>query len=196
MIQGTPEWFQERVGRITASRFGDVIANPKTKRYNNYKTELALELSGTPVFENDAPWHDHGKEMEPRGRGTYSFMTDNDVKEIGVIVHPKYDFISCSPDGIIGDSGGLEIKSRISHKAHIKCVEKGMPSEHKAQVQGSLWVTGREWWDFVSYFEDPDGLIDSDITIDRIYPDEKYHKKLEKACLKFWDAVQEKLKCK
>lgn len=198
MIQGSKEWFAARAGKITASRFGDVLANPKTKRYQEYLTEIVDDLSGVPHIEDEKPWFKHGKEMEPRARSAYEWECfkkgeDITVVEKGLIIHPKYDFISCSPDGLILPKKGIEIKSRVSHEAHKKSIKSGLPSNHKPQVQGCLWVTGFDSWDYVSYFEDPDGRLEDDIYIEIIEPDLEYHERLEKACLKFWEDVQSKL---
>lgn len=201
MIQNSPEWFEARKGKITASRFGDVLAKPTTKRYQQYQTDLVNELLGIPDFRDndDKPWFRHGVELEPKARSWYEwemFIAGNmdPVIEIGMITHSKYDFISCSPDGLYGSTRGLEIKSRISHAEHLKSVNGGLPSNYKPQVLGSLWVTGLEQWDFVSFFQDPDGLIKSDINITEVFPDPEYFQRLESECLIFWNEVQEKVK--
>ncbi len=205
MIQGSDEWFAARAGKITASRLGDVLANPKTKRYKNYLQEIVDDLLGIPSFgDNDKPWFEHGKRLEPIARKRYEWEcfrsgSDIEVTEIPIIVHPKYNYISCSPDGIIDmqdgiNDYGLEIKCRVSNKAHQASIKAGLPSNYKPQVQGCLWVTGCKRWDFVSYFEDPDGIIETDINITVVEPDLEYHQKLETACLSFWEDVQAALK--
>jgi len=196
MIQGSPEWFAARMGKITSSRFGDVIAAPATKRYQNYQQELVDDLMGVPHFgEDDKPWFRHGKEMEPEARSQYEWYMftkghEAEVEEVGMIVHPKHDFISCSPDGVINGSKGLEIKSRISHKAHLSSIKAGLPSNYKPQVQGSLWVSGFDEWDFISFFKDPDGMVDMDLNVTTVFPDLSYFERLEGACLRFWEEVQ------
>jgi len=200
MIQNSPEWFAARKGKITASRFGDVLANQKTKRYQQYQTELVNELLGIPDFKDDEdkPWFQHGKELEPKARSWYEWEmiikgNPDPVTEIGMIVHPSYDFISCSPDGLHGHNKGIEIKSRISHKEHLKSIKAEVPSNYKPQVIGSLWVSGFEQWDFITFFEDPEGLIKSDIHITEVFPDPEYFERLEAACLSFWGEVQDKV---
>lgn len=162
---------------------------------------MVNEILGIPDFKGDEekPWFQHGKELEPKARAWYEWEmivkgNDEPVTEVGLIVHPDYDFISCSPDGLRGSNKGLEIKSRISHKEHLKSIKSGLPSNYKPQVLGSLWVTGFEQWDFISFFEDPDGLIPSDINITEIMPDQEYFKRLEISCVNFWDEVQGKVK--
>jgi|GEM_PF-2398455 len=196
MIQNSPEWFEARKKRITASRFGDVLASPTTKRYQSYQRDIVNNILGVPDFGEDSkPWFKHGAEMESEARARYEWHMLStgrivDVKEVAMIVHPKYNFISCSPDGVIYPDKGIEIKSRISHKSHLQSIKSGLPSNYKPQVLGSLWVSGFREWDFISFFRDPDGLIDDDLNVTTIYPNEKYFKRLEDACLRFWEEVQ------
>jgi len=184
--QNSEEWKDGRRGRITASRFGDVIAKPSSKRHQIYLQQLRLDIKGVPRFERDTPWFDHGKEMEPEARGLYAWEKQVDVEEVGLIVHPKYDFISCSPDGLVGGDGGIEIKSRVVLSGHLKSKKVGVDAVHKPQIQGSLWITVREWWDFVSFYKHKDY---TDIHIHRVYPDENYIKMLEEKSLEFWEKV-------
>lgn len=193
MKQGSDEWFSARRCRITASRMGDVLANPNTKRYRNYQEDIIDEIMGVPDFrDTDQPWFQHGKDWEPEARGLYEWETGFEVEEVGVEVHPDYDFISCSPDGEISKDGGLEIKSHKSLVEHKKSIRVGIPSKHKPQVQSSLWITGRKWWDFVSFYKNT-SIGKRDIYIYRVTPDSKYIKRIEKACLKFWDEIKEEL---
>ena len=115
------------------------------------------------------------------------------VKEAGLIYHPNYDFISCSPDGI-KPKKGIEIKSSISHSSFTKTAKQvaknKLPAQYKPQVQGCLWITGFDTWDFIAFFRDPDNRLDDEIAIMTVEPDLKYHKHLEESCLKFWEAVE------
>lgn len=200
MIQNSPEWFEARRGRITASRFGDVLASPTTKRYQQYQQDLVDDIIGVPSFgEDKKPWFKHGAEMEAEARFQYEWYMfergeDIEVEEVAMIIHPKYDFISCSPDGVINRKKGVEIKSRVSHKEHLKSVKAGIPSNNKPQVLGSLWVSKFEEWDFISFFKDPDEMIEQDLNVTTIHPDLKYFKRLEDSCLKFWEEVQAMVK--
>lgn len=200
MIQNSDDWFAARRGKITASRLGDVIAAPTTKRYQGYQQELVDDLNGVPSFEEDGkPWFKHGAEMESEARDHYEWYLvskgDNvTVSQVAMLVHPEYDFISCSPDLVIWPRRGGEIKSRISDDAHKKSIKAGLPSVNKPQVLGSLWISGFDSWDFISFFKDPDGRIDTDLDVTTIYPDTSYFKRLEDSCLKFWEEVQKRVK--
>ncbi len=189
MEQKSDEWKDARRGKITASRFGDVLASPTTKRYQGYMEDLKNELMGVPDFDDDEkPWFQHGIEWEDEARGMYEWEQDIDVEEVGIIMHPEYDFISGSPDGLIGKDGGIEIKSRKSLTQHTKSEKAGIDSQYKPQVQGYLWITGRKWWDFVSYYKSESGK--TLLHVHRVDPDKKYHQKLKLACLDFWQQVK------
>lgn len=192
MQQRTEEWHSARREMITASRFGDVLARPDTKRYQEYLEETIFKIKGVPDFDDDEkPWFEHGIRLEPEARGRYEWESDVEVEEVGFIVHPKYDFIGCSPDFFSPPDGGGEIKSHVSLKAFLAAesrpVGSGVPPEHKPQVQGSLWITGRKWWDYVSYYSNNGKSM---IHIRRVVPDLPYIARLEAACLEFWDKVR------
>ena len=200
--QGSPAWFKSRLAKLTASRFGDVMARKGTKRYDDYQAELVLELSGAPSFEDDAPWFKHGTEHEPEARGAYEFESDNEVTETGFVIHPNIPYVGCSTDGSVEDTtdpksayGNLEIKCRSSLGAHHKSIKAGIDSVYKPQVQGCMWIIGREWCDFVSFYVPPDRFKGqtTDLHIHRVYRDESYIARLETRCEEFWAEVQIKL---
>jgi hypothetical protein len=192
--QGTDAWRLARAGLATASEFGAILARPKdgkgeatTRR--NYRARLVVErLSGQPVsngFESFATRQ--GTEREPSARAAYEITRRAFVSEVGVCVH---DEIECgaSPDGFIGDDGGVEIKSP-ELATHIEYLRRtDAPPEYKAQIQGNLWITGRRWWDFVSFNPDfPDGLR---LVVHRVLRDEPYIKQLDLAVRLFMDEVR------
>ena len=90
-----------------------------------------------------------GTEHEPWARIAYEARTGNTVLQIGFIPHVEI-MSGCSPDGLIGFDGGIEIK--VPNTAtHIDTLLNGMSREHLPQIQGGMWITGRQWWDFVSF---------------------------------------------
>lgn len=152
--QGSPEWFAARLGLPTASEFHTVMAKGKdggaSVTRKTYMRKLAGEiLTGQPAENYSNGYMDRGKAMEDEARSFYGFTRAAELTRVGFIVNgPK----GCSPDSLIGDKGGLEIKTAAAH-IQIERLEKDqLPPEHKAQVQGNLWVTERAWWDFVSYW--------------------------------------------
>lgn len=197
MEQRSKEWFALRRGKLTSSRFADVLAAPGTKRRRWYVDEVVADLQEAPDFEGrPQPWYSHGKEHEPKARSAYEWMTGVDVEECGFFVHPDCPYVGASPDGLVGKDGLIEIKCRSSWDAHQKSIKRKLPSENRAQVQGQLWVAGKAWCDFVSFYYDEckvTGAITTDINIHRVLPDPAYIKCLEKACANFWGEVQKKL---
>jgi hypothetical protein len=147
--QGEADWFECRKGIATASKFKDVLAKGEGKTRTKYMRVLAGEiLTGTPHESYSNAAMERGKEQEPDARKLYEMIHDVEVVEVGFI---RRGDIGCSPDGLIGEDGGFEVKSKAAD-IQIEILESGaMPSEHVAQVQGSLLVSGRQWWDFMTY---------------------------------------------
>lgn len=190
--QRSVEWFQARCGKATASRFKDVIAKIKTGEAavrRNYKAQLVVERLTSvaqETYTNAAM--QYGTETEPQARAAYEFKSDNLVTEVGFIPHSTLQ-AGCSPDGLIGEDGGVEIKCPFQSAVHIETLLNGIPPEHIAQIQGSLWITGRQWWDFVSY----DGRMPAHLQlyIKRVERDEKYITALETEVMVFLNEVSE-----
>jgi len=187
-------WDDDRAVRITASRFGDVLARPSSKRYRYYMEDLIDSLNGHKKVPKITPWFDHGREMEEEALAFYEWRMDKDIEKFGVdnpklFIHPKYPFIGCSPDAFDGD-GIVETKCHISYKQFQASEKAGIPTTHIPQVQGQLWITGKKWCNFTSYFRQENKRL---LHIHKVFPDKKYHKKLETACLDFWAKIQEKI---
>jgi len=184
-IQGSDEWYAARLGKATASRFSDVL-NKKTGR-GTYMIRLAAERltgNGQDNYTNAAmEW---GKEHEADAREHYKIIYHQEVKQVGFA--ELNEWVGASPDGLIGDEGLAEIKCPNS-STHISYIVKNkMPSKYNPQVQGQLWVTGRQWCDFISY--DP-RLSCRPLWSTRIQRDEEYIKNLEAATNVFVADLQE-----
>lgn len=211
--QGTPGWHQDRAGRITASGFCLVNAFTKAEPGTVYKSGprkgqpkggeplkartdyirrlVAERLTGKSREPIQARALDWGHDIEPLARAMYQARTGVIVQLVGFIVHPQYDFIGASPDFLVGNDGGGEIKSPINTEVHLQTLEEGLPPEHIDQIQGGLWVTGRKWWDFVSYHDDfPDHLR---LYVQRVERDEAFIAKLEENCLSAEQEIRERL---
>jgi hypothetical protein len=102
-------------------------------------------------------------------RVTCGFQNGVEPQRVGFIRNGNK---GASPDSLLGDKGGLEIKSAAAHIQIERLLDGGLPSEHKAQVQGSLWVAEREWWDFCSY------CPKLPLFVVRVYRDEAYIAKI------------------
>lgn len=154
-VQGSPEWLSARAGHATASRFKDVLAKIKsgeaaTRR--NYRVQLVTErLTGRPCDSYQNAAMEWGTNTEPLARMAYEAITGEIVAEASFMPHPDVQWCGASPDGLIGDDGMVEIKCPFQSTVHVSTWQDGMPPEHMAQVQGNLWVNGRQWCDFISY---------------------------------------------
>lgn len=152
MEQGTPEWFEARRGLVTASQFSSVLAKGKGVSRTTYMRKLAGEILTGEQMEGYSNKHmERGKEQEPQARSAYELLRDVTVEEIG-FVRDLGLRAGASPDGLVGEHGGVEIKCKLPHLL-IEWHERGdvCPPEHLAQVQGCMWITRRRWWDVVGY---------------------------------------------
>jgi YqaJ-like viral recombinase domain len=153
--QNTPEWFRARHGIPTASMFATVMAKGKTAGSESltrrtYLMKLAGEIiTGEPMDSFSNEHTERGHEFEPEARDFYAFQTGAPLERVGFVRNGR---AGCSPDCLIGDHGGVEIKTKLPHLLIDLILKDEFPSEHKAQVQGTLWVTGRKWWDIAVYW--------------------------------------------
>jgi putative phage-type endonuclease len=162
MIQGTEEWLLARVGKVTASRVHDIVATTKSGGFTagrkNYLAELVTErLTGEPApsYQNGAMvW---GIECEPEARAAYVKHTSSMIKavaveEVGFVEHPTIANAGCSPDGLVGGDGLIEIKCPFNTAIHLETLlTRKVNVEYMDQMQFQMACTGRKWCDFVSY---------------------------------------------
>jgi hypothetical protein len=193
MNQGTPEWLAARAGHATASRFQDVLAKVKvgeasTRR--DYRWQLVTErLTGLPVEQYTNKAMERGAEQEPYARMAYEAASGELVEEVGFMLHAGLAMVGASPDGLIGEHGGCEIKCPYNSVVHVQTLSGGMPAEHRPQVQGTLWVTGRQWWDFISF--DPRMPDKLRLYVERVKRDEDYIAKLDAEVCQFLKEVEQ-----
>lgn len=209
--QRTEEWHRARAGKITASCFGDAMAftggepgdvyksgprkgEPKPKKpaaaRGTLMRKLAFErMAGIPAHEVGGKALNWGAEVEASAVQTYELISGNIVVASGFLLHPKYDFIGASPDGLVGSVGGIEIKCPHDEGVHINTWLNGMPDEHMPQVQGNMLVTGRQWWDFISY--DPRQCERLRLYVQRIPRDDDYIGQMTAALLQFEAELQQ-----
>ena len=195
-VQGTDEWFAERVGQITASRIKDVMAKTKTgysTSRKNYATELALErITGQKAerYSNSAmAW---GTEQEPFARAEYERFTGELVDEIGYVAHNVVRRSGASPDGLVGSHGILEIKCPNT-ATHIEWAVAGkVPPEHVMQMQWQIECTGRDWADFVSF--DPRMPDGQQLFIRRLHRDHKIISEITAEIISFDRDIEEIIK--
>ena len=177
--QGSDEWLELRLGKVTASRLSDVIAkgrgsNPSKTR-ESYMLQLAAEiLTGDAQDGYTNKYMEWGNQCEPQARSMYEFDSGNDVEEIAFV--KVDDWFGVSPDGLVGDDGLIEIKCPKTTTQIERFLKSEFPSEYKAQVQGQLLATGRDWCDFVSF--DPRINGEAQYFCIRVGRDEEYIKEL------------------
>jgi hypothetical protein len=170
---------RERAAFKTGPRAGQ--PKPQLKAMSDYAHQLAAErLTSRPRKQLKAAALQWGKDVEPAAVAAYQAETGELVTLCGFIQHPTIPFVGASPDFLVGDDGGGEIKSPESSEVHLETLLTGLPPEHIEQIQGGLWVTGRKWWDFVSYH--PDYEPDLRLYIQRVSRDDIFIGKLERAC--------------
>jgi len=199
-LQRTAEWHQDRCGKFTASIFVDVLSRDKKtgkeklKAWHDCVRKVVVErLTGLQEEGADSYSMRWGREVESFAKSAYELETGLIVQESGFIQHPKYSFVGCSPDGLINVNGGLEMKAPKDSKIHLDRFENGMnEAEFLPQVQGCMWVTNREWWDWASY--DPRMPPNLRLFKVRYFRNEEYIKNLESAVLEAESKVQETLK--
>lgn len=152
--QGTEEWRAARCGIPTASEFATVQSKGRgsapSKTRLTYMYKLAGEIiTGEPADNYSNAHMERGHEMEPDARALYEFTFDAEVEEVGFIRNGRK---GCSPDGLVGDDGMLEIKTKLPHLM-VETINRGtLPPDHVAQVQGQLWCAERQWCHFVAYW--------------------------------------------
>lgn len=196
--QRSQEWLAERCGKFTASKFVDVLArdkrdpSKKLKAWHDLVWKIVVErMTGVPEEGPDGYALAWGRDVEPYGKEAYELETGNVVVETGFIIHPRFDFAGCSPDGLIGTDGALELKSPKSSRVHLTRFYEGMEETHMPQCQGCLWVTDRKWIDFCSY--DPRMPESHRLFRQRIERDDYYIGRLEAAVLEAEQEVQKLL---
>lgn len=153
--QGTEEWHQQRLGKITASRVADVMARTKSgwgASRKNYMMELLCQrLTGNREEGYTSAAMQRGTDLEPLARAAYEMETDAIVETSGFVLHPIHSEIGASPDGLVGKSGLIEIKCPNTAQ-HVAFIQSGEPEKrYWWQMQCQMACTGRGWCDFASF---------------------------------------------
>lgn len=193
IIQGTDEWLKVRLGIVTASEIG-MLLTPTLKEASGakvkaYACEIAAQLMDDHI-EDSFQSYDmmRGHIQEGTARDIYS-TGYAPVSECGFITNDSFGFtIGCSPDGLVADDGGIEIKSRKGKFQVGVILADEMPAEHMLQVQAFMLVSGRKWCDFVQY---SNGMP---LFVKRVLPDLSIHEKIVSAVGKFYQLVDELMK--
>lgn len=190
MKQRSPEWYAVRRGKITGTHFA-TVANGRPDTIEKLCLRIATErIIGVPC---DSPYCNaamqNGIETEALARMAYESTTFNRVEEVGFVQSDEW--VGVSPDGLVGKDGGLEIKCPRpqTHLSYLMSKEAWL--HYKWQVQGSLWVTGRDWWDFVSFC--PRFPPEQQLVIDRVDRDNEIINTIDEAVRHVIERVMELL---
>lgn len=156
--QRSPEWYALRLGKPTASEFSKLVTSKgeRSKSADGYALTLAAELyAGAPLdgWEGNA-WTERGREIEGTALAFYAFMRDAEVRAVGFVTD-EAGTIGCSPDGLIGDDGLVEVKC-LKAENHVKAIlyyqEHGRcQPDYVQQSQGQMMICERKWCDLIFY---------------------------------------------
>lgn len=190
--QGTAEWFNERIGKVTASRVADILATIKTGESAsraNYRWQLVCErLTGLKEETYTNTSMETGTEREPLARAAYEHLKGVFVTEVGFIPHPNIEMAGASPDGIVKD-GLIEIKCPGQNAHGQTLLSKKAPTKYIPQMQMQMASTNTNWCDFVSYNPTfPDHL---QLVVVRVARDPEYILNMEAEIIKFLAEVDE-----
>lgn len=175
--QGSDEWFEARLGLVTASHFSVIMAQgrdggdslTRAQYLNRLAGEIITGLRAEDTFRSRAM--ERGKEMEPEAVADYEARRGVKVRRVGLGINFD-DLRKCgaSPDGLVGFDGGIETKT-MRPDLLIPLITRGalvMPAEYRAQVQGNMLVWERQWWDFKIFYP---GMPDFTVRVER---DDRY----------------------
>jgi hypothetical protein len=184
LLQGSPEWHDQRRGIVTASVVGKLLTPTGKVASNDYSRALTAQLVAEritgytdPTFQSDDMIG--GVNEEPRARFLYSERYA-EARESGFMRRDEDGWtLGYSPDGLVGDDGLIEIKAPRAKK-HVATVISGeVPAEHMPQIQAGLLVSGRQWLDFISFCG---GLP---MWVKRVYPDPRWFDAISQAAKQF-----------
>jgi predicted phage-related endonuclease len=188
---------------ITASNMGKVLAMSGAYMQELIDKRRAPPAQGVQVGGTGSVSTDWGNRWEPAAIAAYELRTGYDVARPGFLVHPTVPYVGGTPDGIVEliveqdlalggqamalELGGVEVKCPEDAGNHlVVAANQQVPREYAPQVQTYLWITGAEWWDFVSF--DPRCRVQELVTI-RVYPDLDLHERMATRCALFWRHV-------
>ena len=182
MVQQSPEWYKAKAGIPSSSDFSRILQmNGKpSKSQKKYLFQLAGEkILGCRPESYQSKAMLRGTIVEEEARQHYEFIKGVEVQQVGFCLTDD-EMVGSSTDGLVGEDGCIEIKSPEKIEIQVeRLLLNKLPSDAYQQVQGSLFVTGRKWCDYISYYPGLPSLII------RVYPDKAFHKALEIELTKF-----------
>ena len=170
LVQGSSEWFAAKAGVPSASNFDKIVTSKgePSKQREKYMYQLAGErITGKPEETYQNAVMQRGIDMESEARNLLELLHDVKIEPVGLCFPDEKRMCAASPDGLIGDDGVVEIKCPII-STHVKyLLGGGLPIEYFEQTQGQLYVTGRKYCVFISYYP---GLRPLIVRVERDYP--------------------------
>ena len=146
--QGSFEWHALRSGRFTATDAKELHTNKKGLETVALE-KATFRITQTPPEFFTTPAMERGKMLEPMARTAYEKATGQEVKQVGFCAYDEY--VGCSPDGLVGDEGLIEIKCKNDTNHLFAVINNWIDPKHYAQMQFQMLVTGRKWCDYVLF---------------------------------------------
>lgn len=189
--QGTPEWLALRLGIVTCSELDCLLVNGKGEAgfgagaFTYMNTLIGERITGELADPFTGNRHtERGHELEGAARTLYEDREEVKTTQVGIILNHG---IGYSPDSLVLEDGLTEIKTKLP-KLQVEVILGGdIPKEHIAQCQGGLWVSEREWIDFVCYWP---GMP---LFIKRAYRDEAMIRKLSERVKTFYEILEDRM---
>jgi hypothetical protein len=189
--QGSADWLALRLGIVTCSELDCLLVNGKGEAgfgagaFTYMDTLIGERITGEAADPFGGNRHtERGHELEAVARGLYESREEVDTEQVAIILNHG---IGYSPDSLVGANGLTEIKTKLP-KFHVGVILAGeIPKEHVAQCQGGLWVSDREWIDFVSYWP---GMP---LFVKRAYRDEALIRKISERVSNFYELLEERM---
>lgn len=189
--QGTPEWLAARLGIITCSELDCLLVDGKhpsglgAAAFTYMDQLIGERITGEAADPFGGNRHtERGHELEGVARGLYEVREDVSTQQVGIILNHG---IGYSPDSLVGADGLTEIKTKLPKLQVGVILADEIPKEHIAQCQGGLWVSEREWIDFISYWP---GMP---LFVKRAYRDEKVISKIATRVAIFYELLEERM---
>ena len=186
--QGSKQWFRMKAGKISASNMRKLTAGGTGKTRRRYLSKLAIErITGEYIHGYKNKHMDRGNELEAQARQEYQERKFVEVKQTDFVEHPDLENFGASPDGLVGDDGLIEIKTRSPH-IQIDFIRgnKSISGANRKQMMAQMMCTGRKWCDYISYISIEDEARPKlpsklNMKIVRVERDEKEIKRLTEA---------------
>ena len=177
--QGSESWIACRLGIPTGSNFERIVTptgkESSDNRREDYFAELCAEWARGEPYQDfkGTEWTERGQSLEGKARAYYELWSGEKVETVGFVYRDASRMVGCSPDGLVGERGCLELKVPMA-STHIGYLSRTtVPNKYIPQCQGHIWVTGRDWCDWMSFHP---GLPEQ---VFRVAPDDRYQDALD-----------------